>query len=219
MLRNLCEAHSELKKLRDRVFAQLYPDSALARKLKRFERVMGGSFDERSFFISLEHAYHHVNWAWNCRNKDEQRAIKCAWRDYLAWEKFPKEFKEFWPPPSRCQSKPREPYNGKMSLTLSRIALDDALFTIEEIFRLVGRRHVSFVSDYELKNLRPKVKEKFANQMCHLYVCLNRAWNQRKVNRVGGIVTSAAALRRHSYFPRAFVDLWPKRMRGVKSES
>ena len=42
MLRNLCEAHSELKKLRDRVFAQRHSSSALARKLKRIERCLCG---------------------------------------------------------------------------------------------------------------------------------------------------------------------------------
>lgn len=212
MLRNLCEAHSELEKLRDRILAQLHPDSALARKLKRFERVMGGPFIEFSFFVSLEHAYHHVNWAWNCRNKDEQRAIKCAWRDYLAWEKFPKEFKEFWPPPSRCRGKPRETINGRMSLTLSRIAIDEAISTIEKIFSLVGR-HVSFKSDYELTYLSPEIDEAYTVQMRHLYSCMNRAWNQRKVTCAGDSAPSAASARRHSYFPRVFVDFWPKRMR------
>ena len=49
MLRNLCEAHSKLEKLRERIFAQLYPDSALDRKFKRIERFIVGPFGERSF--------------------------------------------------------------------------------------------------------------------------------------------------------------------------
>ena len=46
-------------------------------------------FSDVEFQISLEHAYHHLNFAWNARNVEEKRAIKCSEKDYKEWSKFP----------------------------------------------------------------------------------------------------------------------------------
>ncbi len=45
---------------------------------------------EGSLFISMEHAYHHLCFAWNCRAFLEKRVIACSQADYEAWEKLPR---------------------------------------------------------------------------------------------------------------------------------
>lgn len=42
--------------------------------------------------VSLEHAYHHLNFAWNVRHKATKEADRHFDRD----EKFPKAFTRFW---------------------------------------------------------------------------------------------------------------------------
>ena len=49
--------------------------------------------DEAGLEVSLEHAYHHLNFAWNVRYKDTKDADKHFDRD----EKFPRAFTRFWP--------------------------------------------------------------------------------------------------------------------------
>jgi hypothetical protein len=49
--------------------------------------------EEVGFMVSLEHAYHHLNFAWNVRYKERKDADKHFVRD----EKFPKAFTRFWP--------------------------------------------------------------------------------------------------------------------------
>ncbi len=46
-------------------------------------------YDEIEFKIALEHAYHHLNYAWNIRNVHEQKLAKCSEKDYLKWSKYP----------------------------------------------------------------------------------------------------------------------------------
>ena len=46
-------------------------------------------YSETEFQISLEHAYHHLNYAWNIRNIEEIRAGECSQKDYKEWSKFP----------------------------------------------------------------------------------------------------------------------------------
>ena len=48
---------------------------------------------EAGLKVSLEHAYHHLNFAWNVRHKATEDADKHFDRD----EKFPKAFTRFWP--------------------------------------------------------------------------------------------------------------------------
>lgn len=48
-------------------------------------------FSTTGVAIQFEHAYHHVDFAWNCRHADEERARRCDQRDFDRWEKFPKD--------------------------------------------------------------------------------------------------------------------------------
>ena len=46
-------------------------------------------YSEVELQIALEHAYHHLNYAWNIRNIEEARAEACSKSDYKAWSKYP----------------------------------------------------------------------------------------------------------------------------------
>ena len=48
---------------------------------------------ESGIKVSLEHVYHHLNFAWNVRKKEWDDADRHFARD----EKFPKDFVRFWP--------------------------------------------------------------------------------------------------------------------------
>lgn len=51
--------------------------------LERRER--RNPFNETSLFIGLEHAYHHLNWAWNCRRTQEERVWHFTKNDSIRW--------------------------------------------------------------------------------------------------------------------------------------
>ena len=46
-------------------------------------------FTESSLFCDLEHAYHHLNWAWNCRRTPEERVWHFTDSDADRWNRFP----------------------------------------------------------------------------------------------------------------------------------
>lgn len=45
--------------------------------------------------IMLEHAYHHLNFAWNIRHVSAKRYAKLSDADFNEWSKFPKELEEY----------------------------------------------------------------------------------------------------------------------------
>ena len=71
---------------------------AQGEQLSRAEKIMAKPYrkldlTESAIKVSLEHAYHHLNFAWNVRKKE----WKDADRHYEREEKFPKAFVRFWP--------------------------------------------------------------------------------------------------------------------------
>nr|WP_319395943.1 hypothetical protein [uncultured Desulfobacter sp.] len=48
-------------------------------------------YSEIEFKIALEHAYHHLNHAWNIRDIDEDRIGDCSEEDDKTWSKYPKD--------------------------------------------------------------------------------------------------------------------------------
>ena len=68
------------------------------KQLSRSEKIMVAPYrklelTESAIKVSLEHAYHHLNFAWNVRKKEWEDADRHYERD----EKFPKTFVRFWP--------------------------------------------------------------------------------------------------------------------------
>ena len=224
ILSNLVEAHWDLRKLQ----AWLYwIDNG--KPMKGWKRLT--EWNARKGYISpgclavkIEHIYHHVNWAWNCRNADEVRAIRCDDRDFRRWEKFPKGWPELWLPPNSCKNpipKWRSPdYRWRTldHVTMMRLSIDEAEYTlgalIDCIMMYLGndlpngwKRSKPYP-----KNTVPITESDFADMMRHLYISMNEAWRRRKLklsNAKCGLPNSRRAMRESICFPREFKDLWP----------
>ena len=91
VLSNLAEARGEVREL-CAVFAYLETGKAPEGWEEFVAWRMGkGGFSTAGIAIQFEHAYQHVDFAWNCRHADEERARRCDQRDFDRWEKFPKK--------------------------------------------------------------------------------------------------------------------------------
>ena len=123
ILSNLAEAHGELARLFARiqfvVFGEVVDKSVKgwAENVARDEKT--SPLDERALFVSLFHAYRHLNFAWNGRHESEERVRRCDPTDVARWSKFPENavFRDLWPPPSQCHGTPSEPGRGHVAPT------------------------------------------------------------------------------------------------------
>jgi hypothetical protein len=70
----LAEAIEELEKLRD---------SAARKELK-----------EEQLYVGLQHAYHHINFAWNIRRISTSEYARITNAQFNRWGKYPKEIEE-----------------------------------------------------------------------------------------------------------------------------
>ena len=88
------EASQELDGLLLRIKKMLGElEEPLSEEDKAILHVYDRPLEEGGLKVSLEHAYHHLNFAWNVRYKDTENANKHFDRD----EKFPRAFTRFWP--------------------------------------------------------------------------------------------------------------------------
>lgn len=46
-------------------------------------------YSEPELRIDLEHAYHHINYAWHIRNATESELTECSGENFSKWSKFP----------------------------------------------------------------------------------------------------------------------------------
>ena len=94
LLFHVREAAQELDALLLRIKKTLGKlEEHLSEEDKAILAVYDRPLEEAGLEVSLEHAYHHLNFAWNVRNKETADADKHFDRD----EKFPKAFSRFWP--------------------------------------------------------------------------------------------------------------------------
>ena len=94
LLFHVREASQELDTLLLRIKKMLGGlEEPLSEADKAILAVYDRPLEEAGLKVSLEHAYHHLNFAWNVRYKDMNEADKHFVRD----EKFPKAFTRFWP--------------------------------------------------------------------------------------------------------------------------
>lgn len=221
ILSNLIEAHGDLMDLQARMVYL-----ATGKAPDGWKRLIEWDVQKKQITpgilaVQMQHIYHHVNWAWNCKNADEARAVRCEWRDYRRWEKFPKDWPELWLPPSRCRkrfSKWRSSgYRWKLDHpTAMRIAIDEAEYTLGLLcvcvaMRLGGDEQKRWGKSKRFaKCASPCTENDFADMMRHLYMKLNEAWNSRNLNLAGNIPCSRQYFRCLFCFPRAFPELWPK---------
>lgn len=54
-----------------------------------------GDLDKINFQVKMEHAYHHLNSAWNIRHLGTKRYAKCAKKDFNEWSKYPRDLEEY----------------------------------------------------------------------------------------------------------------------------
>jgi len=141
--------------------------------------------------VSLGHAYHHVNFAWNSRHVDEARVIRCETKDFNDWDRFPRCFKRLWPSPSQCKVKPREVgCSGRLVLEPIRRNVKEAVAEIEALYKAIEAKV-------------PMTEAELAERMVRLYQWMNRIWNERGLKDPQESL-SAERIRRHSLFPRSF---------------
>ena len=94
LLFHLREASQELDTLLLRIKKMLGGlEEPLSEADKAILAVYDRPLEEAGLKVSLEHAYHHLNFAWNVRYKDTNDADK----HFARGEKFPKAFTRFWP--------------------------------------------------------------------------------------------------------------------------
>ena len=53
------------------------------------EEIDGPEYSETELMIQLEHAYHHMNFAWHIRSESEKDVIDCAGEKFRKWSKYP----------------------------------------------------------------------------------------------------------------------------------
>ncbi len=181
-------------------------------------------FTESSLFCDLEHAYHHLNWAWNCRRTPEERVWHFTDSDASRWNRFPDTaaFADLWPSDRSVKGR-RHHYVGvgrrKVSLQVVRIHLQMACVKLNTLCYLVSKKAGETCP--RPKGLKPEVEKQpltekeFARRMHLIYVFLNMAWNSRKDKTfVGGNRT--IDWRRHfsPVFATGCYNMWTRRKYG-----
>ncbi|HRH46028.1 MAG TPA: hypothetical protein PKY82_30575 [Pyrinomonadaceae bacterium] len=74
----------------------LYNIQEAREQLEEIEKLLNDeNLSEVDFQIKLEHAYHHLNFAWNIRRAKTEKYQKLSNKNFNKWSKFPKEIKPF----------------------------------------------------------------------------------------------------------------------------
>jgi hypothetical protein len=61
----------------------------LQRTIQRLEADPG--YGEPELQIAVEHAYHHLNHAWNARHCSRAESSECSDDNFARWRKFPRD--------------------------------------------------------------------------------------------------------------------------------
>ena len=48
-------------------------------------------YDYAEFRVAMQHLYHHLNTAWNARDKTAERVAACSEADFFRWRRFPQD--------------------------------------------------------------------------------------------------------------------------------
>ena len=226
ILSNLKEALGELRSIGERLyfleFGELPEDclchgdaSNYIASLKKQEQC--NPFNEVTLFYGLEHAYHHLNWAWNCRRTPEERVWHFSDSDASRWARFPDttDFAGLWPSDRTVKGHVDELQQRKVGLTLVRIAIYMAQRKLHILCYLVAKE---LGEDWARpKGLKPEIVtqpltgKRFALRLHRIYVELNMAWNSRRDKT---FFTGIRAIGRRRLFPSIFAtgcyNMWRK---------
>ena len=59
-------------------------------QLEAIEKSLGDpEYEEIALQVDLEHAYHHLNFAWNVRDASDSAVAALSDEDFAKWSKFP----------------------------------------------------------------------------------------------------------------------------------
>ena len=206
---NLVEALGELEELWARIqiatFGKILAKELEPRKAYADWLAKRLPLTDSALFYSLDHAYHHVNFAWNCRRAPEERVRACAAADFVRWSRFPTgaPFLDLQPLPRRTKGPPRE-----AGLALVRP------ITILHAYAQLAVRHLRLLHDMAtvaageapppptLPPPEPFTEETFARSRHRIYRDMNTLWSCRR--RADVAVTRQTHLRR-ARFPWVFV--------------
>jgi D-hexose-6-phosphate mutarotase len=74
----------------------LYNIKETREQLEEIERLAAEkNLSETELQIKLEHAYHHLNVAWNSRHSPSKRYTEMSDEDFNEWSKFPAEIEAY----------------------------------------------------------------------------------------------------------------------------
>ena len=213
---NLREALGELNDLNCYLHFLVFgdvPDGYGENERKWLEKLEANlPFSEMSLHVSLDHAYHHINFAWNTRRTPEERAWH-ATNAFDRWSRFPK---------TRDFADLRTDVNGarrphhmepsahrKVNASLVREHILTARRELEILCWLVTREIGEDSAwsvppegvDADLANA-PLSEREFARRMHAVYAALNLAWNSRRLKKRAATV---GEIRRRQCFSPMFM--------------
>ncbi len=163
---------------------------------------------DSDLFYSLDHAYHHLNFAWNCRRAPEERVRACADADFVRWSRFPTgaPFLDLQPLPRRAKGPPREA--GLALVRPTCILHAYAQLAVRHLGRLRDMATAA-AGEGSIVGCKPAVpppepftEETFGRHLHRIYRDLDTLWSCRR--RADISVTRRTHLRR-ARFPWVFV--------------
>lgn len=211
LLRDLREAGGELEELWAR-FQVLAFGEVVEARLKELEE--GAKWREKKcpltefgVFVALDHAFFHLNFAWNCRNASLECIRACADGDFGRWGRFPTEgaFRDLRPVAGKgC---PREAScRGIRATSFQAAMLQRAVRKLDGLCGVVER---AMGGDGVVD------EAEFARRLHGVYAVLNQFW--RDVRGRGRSVSRRTWQRRRR-FAEVFVVAAEARARRVRSE-
>lgn len=184
LLRDLREAGEELEELWARVQVLAFGEVVEAR-LKELEegakwREKKGPLTEFGVFVALDHAFFHLNFAWNCRNASIERMRACSDGDFGRWGRFPAEaaFRDLRPVAGRERT--REASCRGIQASAVQAAL--LQWTVRKLDGLCGVVERAMGGEGVLD------EAEFARRLHGVYAGLNRFWRNVRGRAPGGIV-------------------------------
>ena len=169
---------------------------------------------EGGLHVSLAHAYHHLNWAWNVRRTPEERVWHFSDENARRWDRFPttKDFADLWLPKAEIKNFDGEIRHRKaFNVTTVRVGVQLANRKLQILCYLVAKE----VGDTSRWSVRPEgldervgsqplTESEFARMMHRIYAEMNSAWNSR--NDKTFVIQRQAVLRRRCFSPFFIVD-------------
>ena len=209
---DLVEALGELEDLWARIQIAAF-GKILAKELeprKEYSDVLAKRLPltDSDLFYSLDHAYHHINFAWNCRRAPEERVRACADADFVRWSRFPTgaPFLDLQPLPRRAKGPPRE---AGLALVRPTCILHACAQLAVRHLRLLHDMATAAAGEAPppiQKPTRPPpelfTEETFGRSLHRIYRDINTLWSCRR--HADAAVTRRTHLRR-ARFPWVFV--------------